>query len=104
MPKLKNDTGATHYTVLIDGATRSGTARELLESIRSAAASEKLQALDTEEYAELLIKDAEYFVPEAALKFLEKQGFDSDCDRALQYLAVMPSSGVRILVTSKVVA
>jgi hypothetical protein len=103
MPSSK--TGATtaaepsSYTIWFAGETRSGTAKDLLDGIRSDAGgkSEPLRRLSTEKYANLIISDASFFLPEDLLAFLRSQPYLSDYDRALRYLSEMPSSGVRIL-------
>ena len=43
------------------------------------------------------MKDAHYFIPGPAMKFLKAQPYPTKYDRALNYLANMPSSSVRIL-------
>jgi hypothetical protein len=86
------------YTVIDSGRTRHGSAREILGQIKANAnADSTLKKLSLDEYARVLIGDAPYFLPKAALEFLGKQSYPSEFDKALEYLAAMPSSGVHIL-------
>lgn len=89
------------YTVFDHGATRRGDARAILENIREEAASDndEIARMDVEQYADALIEDAPFFLDEQLLDALGSQPFDSKFDRALTYLAQMPTSGIRILVT-----
>jgi hypothetical protein len=87
------------YTVWIGGKTRRGSAEQILLRIRDNARSDsKLRDLDIQEYAATLISDAPYFFPDGKVpEFLEARHFASQYDQALEYLAAMPASGVRIL-------
>src|SRR5258705_530359 len=86
------------YTVWYSGNTQRGSAREILATIKAnARADSTIKKLKLEAYARSLIRNAPFFVPAAALEFLGKQSYDSEFDQALQYLAAMPSSDVRIL-------
>jgi|SRR5882672_8029277 len=86
------------YTVIASGQTLRGSAREILAAIKANAdADSTIKKLKLEDYAHILIHDAPYFLPEAALEFLGKRSYPSEFDQALEYLAVMPSSGVHIL-------
>jgi hypothetical protein len=98
MPLSKTEK-ETDYTIWFDGETRSGSASELLEHIRSVAArkSEEIRKLNVAQYAERIVADAAFYLPKDLLAFLRKQRFESDDARALRYLSEMESSGVRIL-------
>ena len=87
------------YTVFDQGQTRSGTAEQLLAAIHKEAAShnDEIARMSVEQYAQTLIEDAPYFLDEALLKAMQNQRFDSKFDQALNYLAQMPTSGIRIL-------
>src|SRR5215212_6346576 len=86
------------YTVWTGNKTRKGSARQILAAIQADANEDSaIKKLKLEEYSRVLIDDAAYFVPAGALKFLSKQSYPSEFDKALQYLAAMPSSGLRIL-------
>jgi hypothetical protein len=97
MPSDKTLNGS-EYTVWNSGHTQRGSAREILATIKAnARADSTIKKLKLEDYARSLIRNAPYFVPAAALDFLRKQSYDSEFDQALQYLAAMPSSDLRIL-------
>jgi hypothetical protein len=53
--------------------------------------------MNVKEYAKALIEDAHYLLDQKLVGALAKQGYPTDFDRALHYLALMPSSRVRIL-------
>lgn len=91
-----------NYTVFDEGKTLSGDARDILERVRRDAAVDngEIAKMNVDEYAQALIEDAPYFLPDDLLNALKLQKFDSDYDRALTYLAQMPTSGVRILKVS----
>jgi hypothetical protein len=88
-----------NYTVFDDGKIVRGDARQILERRRKEAAkgSKEIARMDAEQYAEAMIEDAPYFLPEDLLEALTGQDFDSTYDRALTYLSQMPTSGIRIL-------
>jgi hypothetical protein len=97
MPESKTLSPA-FYTVWSAGSTFKGSALEILKAIQADAGEESaIKRMSVKQYAAALIQDAAYFVPKEALKFLENQEYDSEYDQALQYLAAMLSSGVRIL-------
>lgn len=87
------------YDVWDSGLTRHGSARDILENIRVAAAKEnaELAEMDVDRYAKALIEDARYFIERGLFEALQRYPYRSDHDRALNYLAAMPSSRVRIL-------
>ncbi|MGB7160242.1 MAG: hypothetical protein WBD40_19400 [Tepidisphaeraceae bacterium] len=87
------------YTVFDHGATRQGDARIILEQFRQQAAANapEFGSMSVEQYADALIEDAPYFVERELFRALETQVFETKYDRALTYLAQMPSSGIRIL-------
>src|SRR5438067_850695 len=90
------------YTVIDSGNTRHGSAREILEQIKANAnADSTLKKLSLDKYARVLVQDAPYFLPKAALEFLGKQTYPSEFDQALEYLAAMPFSGVHILTVKR---
>ena len=87
------------YRVWDSGTVREGSARDILEQIRTALAgdNEEISKMDVTSYARALIEDAPYFVDQELLKALRREQYPTDWDRALHYLASMPSSRVRIL-------
>ena len=86
------------YTVWDNGRIRRGSAREILEVIRARAdQNDELQRLDVKEYARALIEDAAYLLDQKLFQAVSKQEYPTEFDRALHYLALMPSSRVRIL-------
>ena len=87
------------YTIFDHGQTRTGEALALLEEIRTEASreNEEIAQMNVEQYADALIEDAPYFLDDVLLKALQAQKFDSKFDRALTYLAQVPTSGIRIL-------
>jgi hypothetical protein len=102
MPSNKAHITATAgpvYTIWFSEKTRQGTAEELLDTIRGEAAqhSPEFRKLTNEKYADILISDADFFLPRGLLEFLRMQSFESKFDRALRYLSEMPASGLRIL-------
>ena len=97
MPSSKTTT-PPEYTIWLSG-TQRGTAEQLLSRIRQKAKSASIAKLSTGQYAKRLIADAPYFLPQDMHSFLEKQKYPSVYDKALRYLAEMPTSGVRILTT-----
>jgi hypothetical protein len=87
------------YTIWKGGVTFTATAQQALRKIqREARNDSKVRKLTVQKYAKSLIADAAYFFPDGIVPhFLLHQDYPSDYDRALEYLAVMPSSGMRIL-------
>jgi hypothetical protein len=87
------------YTVFDHGNTVSGNARSLLTHIRDQAAEHnpEIDAMTVEQYADAIIEDAPFFLDGDLLDALRTQHFDTNFDRALNYLTQMPTSGVRIL-------
>lgn len=87
-----------NYTIYDNGQVEQGNARALLESIRERAAENnpEIARMSVDQYANALIEDAEYFLPDKLLEALKKQDFGA-FDRALTYLSNMPTSGIRIL-------
>lgn len=97
MTESKTLTGSL-YTVWSSGSTFEGSAKDILKAIQADAKEDSaIKCMSVKQYAQALIQDAEFFIPKEALKFLENQEFESEYDQALQYLAAMLSSGVRIL-------
>jgi hypothetical protein len=97
MPESKTLT-APFYTVWSSGSTFEGSAKDILKAIQEDAKEDSaIKRMSVKQYAQALVQDAEFFVPKEALKFLEEQEYESEYDQALQYLAAMLSSGVRIL-------
>lgn len=86
------------YTVWDGQKTRRGMAHQILDGIKNDAGRDSaIRRMGLDEYATVLVEDASYFIPTGELRFLEGQPYESKFDQALQYLAAMPSSGVRIL-------
>jgi hypothetical protein len=88
-----------NYTVFDEGKTISGDARDLLERIRqeNARENDEIAGMDVEQYAQSLIEDAPFFLPDNLMAAMAQVPFDSEFDRALSYLGQMPTSGVKIL-------
>lgn len=90
-------------TAFDDGQTRRGSARELLEQIRqSPHADLEARGSTVEQYAQTLIQDAEFLIPQSLFPAIQQIPYNSDFDRALTYLANMPGSGVRLLASRQV--
>ncbi len=91
--------GPVKYTVLVGKRIRGGTAKTILEMIRRDAAKNAPEIADmtVDGYANALIEDANYFVDADVLKQLKGGIYPSKFDKALVYLAAMPSSQVTIL-------
>lgn len=87
------------YTIFNAGRVVQGDARLVLESIRqsNAADNDEIRAMSTDQYAAAIIEDAPYFLETNLLHSLGKVPFSSIHERALTYLAQMPTSDVRIL-------
>ncbi len=89
----------TRYTVWANGKTRTGTAGNILTFVRNAAREDSLiHRLSVEDYADALIENATYHFPDGMVpELLTSRHFPSRFDEALEYLSLMPASGVRIL-------
>lgn len=89
----------TVYNEYNGGEILHGSAHDVLETVRRhvAADNDEIAKLNVDDYARALIEDAPYFLDAQLLHALEKQAFESPHDRALTYLAQMPTSGVRIV-------
>ena len=87
------------YAVFDEGQTVHGDAEAILERIRAEAAqnNDEVKSMTTADYADALIEDAPYMLPNDLLGAFEKEDFPSKYDRALAYLSAYPTSGVRIL-------
>lgn len=87
------------YTVFDAGRTIRGDACTVLKKIRveNAKENQEIAKMDVRQYAQALIEDAAYFLPNALLDALKKEKFETDYDRALTYLSQMPTSGIGIL-------
>src|SRR5437763_1871577 len=95
---MRSDERAVTYTVWYNGRVRMADAKEILAGIQKAArASKELRAMSVTTYAKALIDDAPFFLPKALLAHFEPRTFVSPFDQALEYLAAMPTSGIRIL-------
>ena len=89
---------AIEYTVWDEGTARNGSAEKILDEIRSAAReNEEMQNMTVDQYADALIDDAEYFLPEKILDAFKGRDFPTKFDRALAYLCASPTSRVRLL-------
>jgi hypothetical protein len=88
---------AYKYRVWDAGTVRRGTAKEILDSIRRAANNPEIKNMSAKQYADALVEDAPYFLDQDLLRALQSVDYPTEYDRALHYLAVMPSSRVRIL-------
>lgn len=90
---------ATAYTVWLNGQTRTGTAREVIEPIKHDARDDSaVKKMSVDEYVDSLIGDASLFFPGGIVPdYLMAQKYPDRYAQALEYLAAMPSSGVRIL-------
>lgn len=90
---------ATRYTVWSNGKTRTGTARDILEFIHESAREDSvIHTLSVEQYADALIENASYHFPDGVVpELLTSRHFPSRFDEAVEYLSLMPASGVRIL-------
>lgn len=88
-----------NYTVFDNGELHHGTARLILEAIRVKAGQNSPEVADmtVDQYAETLVEDAPYFLDQNLITALDAEDLDSKVDKALTLLALMPTSGVRIL-------
>ncbi len=88
-----------NFTVYDNGRILTGAPKTILEAIRQRAAEnvQEVRDIDVATYAGFLIEDAEYFLDERLLKAMENVSFNDDFERALTYMAHMPTSGVRIM-------
>ncbi len=87
------------YSVWYTGQVKKAPAREILAAIqKSGQASGELRSMSATQYARALVDDAAYFLPRKLLAYFQQQEYPTEFDRALEYLAAMPTSGVRILV------
>ena len=97
MPANKTAT-ANSYTVWSDGEILKGSAEDILGKIQAEAREDsRIKRMSVDGYANALIGSADTFIPKEIFDFLKSQDYDSKFDRALEYLAAMPSSGLRIL-------
>src|SRR5947209_7357459 len=88
----------TRYVVWYTGQVKKAEPREILAGIqKNAQASGELRSMSTKQYARALVEDAAYFLPRKLLAYFQQQDYPTEFDRALEYLAAMPTSGVRIL-------
>jgi hypothetical protein len=87
------------YSVWAGGRTIRGSAKSILEDIqRHARPDSEVARRTVDDYADTLIKDAAYFFPDGHIPwFLTSREYSSKYEQALEYLAAMPSSGLRIL-------
>lgn len=88
-----------NYTIFNAGRVVQGDARLVLESIRqrSAEDNDEIRAMSIDDYAAAIIEDAPYFLEPNLLQTLCKVRFSNEYERALTYLAQMPTSDVRII-------
>src|SRR5438270_842421 len=90
-PVLRYFADVVWYT----GQVKKAPAREILAGIqKSAQASGELRSMSAKQYARGLVEDAAYFVPRVLLAYFQQQEYPTEFDRALEYLAAMPTSGV----------
>jgi len=98
---MSNTTGdkPKQYTVWIAGRTVRGTPKSILENIqRHARDDSEVRNRTVEDYAQTLIKDAPYFFPDGQIPWLlEDRQYTDMFEQALEYLSVMPASGLRIV-------
>jgi hypothetical protein len=84
--------------VFLGDRLEKGSAKDVLRSIQDHAPKDSdIIAMDVTDYANLLLKDADYFIPRGVLEFIERQEYPTVFDKALSYLAQMESGHVRIL-------
>lgn len=96
-------TETIQFRVWDDGKLRTGSAKKILDEIRAAGAkrNDEFRKISTETYANDLIEDAPYFINKSLMKALAKEPYPTKYDRALNYLASMPTSRLRILSMDK---
>ena len=87
------------YTVSDDGEIRTGTPEEILEAIinKPSAVASDISSMSVDSYANTLIKNAPYFIPEKVYRLLKDLPFETDAEKALVLLTQMPSSGTVII-------
>lgn len=89
----------SRYVIWTNGRTVRGSARAVLQDIqRHAREDSGVRRRTVEDYASTLVNDSPYFFPMGEVPwFLRNRQYDSIFEQALEYLAAMPSSGVRII-------
>ena len=88
------------YTVFNEeGPPFRGGASEILEELRAQSArnNAEIDGMNVDQYADAIIEDARYFLPDDLLDAINEEKFDSKHDKALMLLDKMPTSGVHIL-------
>jgi hypothetical protein len=86
-----------NYRVWDAGKIHQGSSTNILDTIRQGAENGEIKNMTVDQYAAALVNDAPYFLDQSLLDALQQVDYPTEYDRALNYLAAMPSSGVRIL-------
>jgi hypothetical protein len=100
---MSNPTTATArrptYTVWLVGREERGSAKDILQTIqRNANPDSQVHKLSLDTYVATLIDGASHFFPDGIVpEILATRDYPTKYDQALEYLSVMPASGVRIL-------
>ncbi len=87
------------YIVADEDGVTSGTAEEILERIlqKPLDLAPDLRGLSSDQYADLLIRSASYYLPKNVADSFEEIKFNSKYDFALSLLSAMPASGTHII-------
>ncbi len=86
------------YKVLDNNQIRTGSAKEILDQILIENTTiDDMKGLTAEQYADVLLNEAGYFLPKVAIDSLNELKFETKFDKALKFLCTMPTSGAVIL-------
>ena len=86
------------YKVLDNNTLRIGTAKEILgEIVRDTKQVEDIKGMTAEQYADVLLENAGYYLPKVAIDNLNELTFNTKFDKALKFLSTMPTSGTVII-------
>ena len=86
------------YKILDNNQIRTGSAKEILDQILLENTTiEDMKGLTAEQYVDVLLSEAGYFLPKVAIDSLIELKFDTKFDKALKFLCTMPTSGAVII-------
>ena len=86
------------YKILDNNQIRTGSAKEILDQILLENTTiEDMKGITAEQYADVLLSEARYFLSKVAIDSLIELKFDTKFDKALKFLCTMPTSGAVII-------
>ena len=86
------------YKIFDNNQIRTGSAKEILDQILLENTTiEDMKGMTAEQYADVLLSEAGYFLPKVAIDSLNELKFDTKFDKALKFLCTMPTSGAVII-------